>query len=235
MVAAIEIATINERSAVDAIEQDNSDRHDLFTLGQGKRIIWFTTHYRRSAWWVLRWPYGLSLGERKRGQVGGWDVFGQMGRTLYWSRIFAHWPRYYWMRATFPSSWLEKPGLDNKSSAAISTWCDRQRCRQPRNVHSNSWSPRAICTVLGQPQLQRWSMVFFHLWQPTQPYFVSSIFQQESFRDWKWSHRGKTRASISARKRSSNALGAWLKPRTSCPNDGDFRTYFAGLYWKWAP
>ena len=39
MVAAIEIASINERSAVDAIEQDNSDRHDLFTLGQGKRII----------------------------------------------------------------------------------------------------------------------------------------------------------------------------------------------------
>ena len=39
MVAAIEIATINERSAVDAIEQDHSDRHDLFTLGQGKRII----------------------------------------------------------------------------------------------------------------------------------------------------------------------------------------------------
>jgi len=39
MVAAIEIATINERSAVDAIEQDNSGRHDIFTLGQGKRII----------------------------------------------------------------------------------------------------------------------------------------------------------------------------------------------------
>lgn len=39
MVAAIEIASVYERSAIDAIEQDNSDRRDLYTLGQSKRII----------------------------------------------------------------------------------------------------------------------------------------------------------------------------------------------------
>jgi hypothetical protein len=39
MVAAIEIASVNERCTFDAAEQDKSDRLDLYTLGQSKRDI----------------------------------------------------------------------------------------------------------------------------------------------------------------------------------------------------